>query len=574
MESKIVDNTYTEITPKELYQKLLDWNKKIDDEISLEKINKMKNKRWKKDGNLSPSDLKILISKFPTPINGIELIDIKLKNKYKEDDVYLEQNFIQKHIRRGESFLHNIISDEYDFARCGLPKFFDYKKKILEEKDKKNNNCVLGEIENIDVNNDKNKLKLKFYVYLTTKVNGENFQVSYNKKLKAWIIGSKNVSILCRNVDDLEFYKNENNFKENSNEKNDIKIYKNKIINKKSIDKTKNENINNSTIPLKEEDEDNNGKIYEIKNDKGDKNFTLFRYKFVLEFGKLWFDILDKKVGKEKIDNFINDIGDFTLIGENVGNKEHEHIMIYEEKDIIFYAIVNNNKFSTEKCLPFNESLEIFKKYGLSYVNINKSEKFNTYNQLINYLNEQYDIIFDKSMDEYGEGSVIYLATSEMIDDKEKEIIRGLGKLKTFEYRFLRKIREKCKHIPQRRNILDSNKELNEKEKEILQNKIRSENKRNKPKIDSIIESTINETEKLISDVEKSKYYLNSPDLLKWINFAKHVYNYWYMDSYDYNDMFASFIDKMKKLFYNSDKIPKIDENLINEVRKEVIKNK
>ena len=74
--------------------------------------------------------------------------------------------------------------------------------------------------------------------------------------------------------------------------------------------------------------------------------------------------------------------------------------------------------------------------------------------------------------------------------------------------------------------------------------------------------------------MEKSKYYLNSPDLLKWINFAKHVYNYWYMDSYDYNDMFASFIDKMKKLFYNSDKIPEIDENLINEVRKEIIKNK
>ena len=165
-------------------------------------------------------------------------------------------------------------------------------------------------------------------------------------------------------------------------------------------------------------------------------------------------------------------------------------------------------------------------------------------------------------MDEYGEGSVIYLATSEMIDDKEKEIIRGLGKLKTFEYRFLRKIREKCKYIPQRRNILDSNKELNEKEKEILQNKIRSENKRNKPKIDSIVDLTVKETEKLISDVEKSKYYLNSPDLLKWINFAKNVYNYWYMDSYDYNDMFASFIDKMKKLFYNSDKIPEIDENL------------
>ena len=546
--------------------------KKIDDKISLERMNRMKNKKWKKDGSLSPADLKFLISKFPTPIDSIELIDIKLKNKYKEDEVYLEQYFIQKNLRRGESFLHNIISDEYDFARCGLPKFFDYKKKILEEKDKKNNNCVLSEIENI--NNGENKYELKYYVYITTKVNGENFQVSYNKKLKAWIIGSKNVSILCRNVDDLEFYKIENNFKENSNDKNDMKTNNNKNNNNKNSEKTKSENNNNSIIPLKEEDEDNNLKKNEIKNDKADNNSSLFRYKFVIEFGKLWFEILDKKVGKEKMDNFINEIGDFTLIGENVGDKAHEHIKIYEEKDIIFYAIINNNKFSTEKCLPFNESFEIFKKYGLSYVNINKSEKFKTYNQLINYLNEQYDIIFDKSMDESGEGSVIYLATSEIIDNKEKETIRGLGKLKTFEYRFLRKIREKCKHIPQRKNILDSNKELNEKEKEILQNKIRSENKRNKPKIDSIIELTINETEKLVSDVEKSKYYLKSPDLLEWINFAKHVYNYWYMDGYDYNDKFASFIDKMKKLFYKSEKIPEIDENLINEVRKEIIKNK
>ena len=110
MESKIIDNTYVELTPKELYQKLLDWNKRLDDEIALEKINKMKNKKRKKDGSFSPSDLKLLISKFPTPINGIELIDIKLKNKYKEDDIYLDQSFIQKYLRRGESFLHNIFS--------------------------------------------------------------------------------------------------------------------------------------------------------------------------------------------------------------------------------------------------------------------------------------------------------------------------------------------------------------------------------------------------------------------------------------------------------------------------------
>ena len=38
----------------------------------------------------------------------------------------------------------------------------------------------------------------------------------------------------------------------------------------------------------------------------------------------------------------------------------------------------------------------------------------------------------------------------------------------------------------------------------------------------------------------------------------------------NYNNIFASFIDKMKKSFYNSDKIHEIDKNLINSVRKEV----
>ena len=109
----------------------------------------------------------------------------------------------------------------------------------------------------------------------------------------------------------------------------------------------------------------------------------------------------------------------------------------------------------------------------------------------------------------------------------------------------------------------------NEKEKKIIENKILSENKKNKQKIDTIIQLTINETEKLVSDIPKSIYYLNSPNLLEWINFAKNVFNYWYMDGYDYNDIFATFINKMKKLFYKSDKIPEINDNLINEVRKE-----
>ena len=47
--------------------------------------------------------------------------------------------------------------------------------------------------------------------FWTTKVNGENFQVSYNTKYNYWVIASKNVSLALRNKEDIEFYKNENN---------------------------------------------------------------------------------------------------------------------------------------------------------------------------------------------------------------------------------------------------------------------------------------------------------------------------------------------------------------------------
>jgi hypothetical protein len=51
------------------------------------------------------------------------------------------------------------------------------------------------------------KQKKAIYIYKSEKANGENFQISYNPELKAWIIGSKNVSILAANKEDLNFYK-------------------------------------------------------------------------------------------------------------------------------------------------------------------------------------------------------------------------------------------------------------------------------------------------------------------------------------------------------------------------------
>jgi hypothetical protein len=65
-----------------------------------------------------------------SPLEGIELIDIKLNSRIYEDDIFMEENFISEYLRRGESLLYNKKDNTYDYARIGLPKFFDYKKEL------------------------------------------------------------------------------------------------------------------------------------------------------------------------------------------------------------------------------------------------------------------------------------------------------------------------------------------------------------------------------------------------------------------------------------------------------------
>ena len=194
-----------DISANELFSKLEKWNEDITAQI--EKEGKKDKKKFKK--------LKEKIIKFnrmPTPIQGVELIDIKLGARLAEDDIFLEEDFINKHLRRGETLFYNKNDNTYDYARFGLPKFFDYKKKFDDEneKDKLQQERVIGNMIKIK----ENKENVKYLAYLTTKVNGENFQVSYNKKYSCWIIASKNVSLAIKNKDDINFYKDFNNFKE------------------------------------------------------------------------------------------------------------------------------------------------------------------------------------------------------------------------------------------------------------------------------------------------------------------------------------------------------------------------
>ena len=606
-EQKEKDNNINEvkyISANELYSKLDEWNNNIISEM--EKTNNKKQYHKLKD-------MMIKFNKMPTPLDNVDLIDIKLGARLTEDEVFLEQDFIAQYLRRGESLFFNNINGKYDYARIGLNKFFDYKKifDINKENDVKLQKRVLGNMIKISNENENNK-NVKYYAYLTTKVNGENFQVSYNTEYQCWVIASKNVSIAVKKKSDIDFYKNGNNFlnleKEEDKEKdaslNPKEIMKkNKKAKKEEKKKKKQERIerrkkekekeNDEIKEEEEKEEKNDNKIINNEKEKDKKNnkaqSILNRFSYACDFAETWFNILEERIIKNNLyDEFIKEISDHTLIGESVGDKKREHILVYKERDIIFYGIVNNKKLLTENCIPLSQSFNIFKKYNLTYTEIQPSEKFDTLNDLLSYINTQYDVIFDKSLQESGEGNVVYFSC----DINNVESIQNCGKLKTFDYRFLRKIREKCKGVPppvdktlvekelekkknsnknkkKNKKNKDENEEESEKDKEKMNKKIDNEMKQQNQlrdkKIENLIKKIRNESAELLKEVPNSKYNTDKVLREKYFNFAEYVIKYKSMDNTAYNDVFASYIEIMKQKFEQK---AEINELMINEIKK------
>ena len=610
--NEIINITNIEdISASELYSKFDKWNKDTSDEMN--KIGKKDKKKF-----FRLKEMMIRFNRMPTPIEGVELIDMKLNSRMEEDDIFLEEDFIAEYMRRGESLFYNKNSDTYDYARLGLNKFFDYKKNFDNEnkKDKLQEKRVVGNMINISKENKENT---KYLAYLTTKVNGENFQVSYNTKYSCWVIASKNVSMAVRNKDDINFYKNLKNFvnymkddqkkdfmdekekkkKEKKEKKEEKKRKKLERIERRKKGKDKGqEKEENEEEEEKEEESENKINMKDEKEKKEEENKNeqkhpiLERYSYAIDFAETWFNLLQERIiDKNLLEQFIKELGDYTLIGESVGDKKREHILVYKNRDIIFYGIVNNKKLLSEHCLPLSKSFDLFKKYNLTYTEIQPSEKYDSLIDLFSYINTQFDVIFDKSLQESGEGNVVYFSC----EVNGIESIQNLGKLKTFEYRFFRKIREKCKGVPAPPNKekieFEEMKKLNQKKKKkekkkkkseenkdedeelkekfrinkIVENEIKIINQEREKKLKSLIKRIKNESLELLKEVPTSKYNTDALLQKKYFDFAEYVLNYRAMDYTSYFDVFASFIEIMREKFEQK---AEINEQMINEIKK------
>ena len=446
-------------------------------------VNEDKGKSEHKKGK-SKKDYKTFLGiESPTPIPNLHLLDLKLALKYEEDKLYLKNEKIYKYLRRGNCLTYNTETGKIGIGRIGLIKFFDYRKNFSSD--------LLNEEKRVLEKVKESKLPLS--VYVTEKANGENFQVSFNPTYNCWIIGSKTVTIACRDKNDIDFYTNIENFK-SKNFKPLIKEF----VNLKNL-------LNKS------------------------------RYEYVLGFGRTWFDLLNKLFKtEEELEEFKKVIANKSFIGENVGDKVHQHIKVYKERDIIFYGIVNHLTYDTEICLPLSKSFEIFKKFGFSSVPIDKSENFKNFGELKIYLDNKYNEILLKTIKESGEGSVVYFV--ENGENGEEKII-SVAKLKTFEYRFYRKIREKIKIILERYRKHPKNLSLGD-----LKNSLRKESE------------------------EIAENYKEELNFEKYIKFSDFVFDYIikYDNQRDYFDVFAEFIHILKYSFN------KIEEKKDNEDKEDI----
>ena len=262
------------------------------------------------------------------------------------------------------------------------------------------------------------------------------------------------------------------------------------------------------------------------------------KYAFVLKFADSWFDLLDTLKKSYNLDDFIREITGYTLIGENVGSIDNQHIRFYDTNHLVFFAMVNNNL--KDICVNLEISYSIFKKYGLSFCPYTKIGPFNDINSFQKAIREVYLYVLKSPVETEGEGSVLYISA---IDSNDKEKIVSVCKLKTLEYRIFRKIREKLKVIVKEKSKLLDNLDITKNYKKLIK-----------------------EIDELLGEETSAKLNIQC-----YIDFALYAFNHYekFMEKYHIFLQFAQFLNEIKKEFElknNPLKIQSIDTNDNNKI--------
>lgn len=333
-----------------------------------------------------------------TPIsNRLVTVDGSIKNRNREDEAFLRNQELQERLRRGNTMIRVLDSKgnikKHVIGRRGLPKFYDLRAAHIEILNGKGTfkkyinsktKLLYHEWRTIIPRAEKAlKEEKELTVYLSEKANGENAQVSY---VSAKQIGDKEIEegffVVCSKNVGITF-----------RNVDDIDWYRGQ------------------------------------------------RFSYAQQISRTWlkqFYELDEET-QDEVKEFLSN---HTFIGEYCGNKKLQHLVHYDKEQIIFYAVVK--KLSSLPCLPYHKGSSIIEGFGLPCVSLDPYPEISTYEELGQVIEKLSKKVAKAPVEEMGEGSVLYI---ESRDEKsgEREVL-GICKLKTLDYRFWRKLREKLKN--------------------------------------------------------------------------------------------------------------------------------
>ncbi|CAK74799.1 unnamed protein product (macronuclear) [Paramecium tetraurelia] len=157
------------------------------------------------------------------------------------------------------------------------------------------------------------------------------------------------------------------------------------------------------------------------------------KFNLAIQIAKQWFKMIDQNPQLVEIKQ---ELSNSTLVGEYCGHPKFQHLVKYDNISLKFFSRVKHS--SLETCEPLGESRLLFQQYQLPTVSCRLEVQVDSKENLIIELKKLKDMIKIRSIEEEGEGAVLYLVNNQ-------DQCLTLGKLKTIEYKIHRQIREALK---------------------------------------------------------------------------------------------------------------------------------
>ena len=170
------------------------------------------------------------------------------------------------------------------------------------------------------------------------------------------------------------------------------------------------------------------------------------RYRFARQVAALWF--LQLSALEESSCGVLKDkLASRTLIGEMVGGSGAHLVQYGPDRKLQWFAIVPHQ--GDEACWLPSLSSKFFHKIGLPTVEFGQEQEvYATAATFLEALHKMVVTVEKAPLSEAGEGYVLYITAGSAPDRFEAGAkVIYLGKLKTAEYRVLRRMRDKAKHF-------------------------------------------------------------------------------------------------------------------------------